>query len=1677
VIAEGENLQAPKPPAMTAILESSDWLDRVQQLYDQSRYLDAWQLAQAHGPLPEWTGVRETIMAGLLSARLGSPRLAFVIHRRGHRCHPEDLALGLFYAYGQLQRRGPLCALELLSQLHADAKAPSSAELAHLHGIRAIVYAEFRDFAIAQAELNKACALAREDPWLDVVESSLLEAQDCYAEALASARRSITDNSVYRPGLQKIAHLLQVLDRRDEALAFLRDGSARTQCGSLVSQLARLETELEHHDEAMALYDRYLELSPLADKHTLGWANRNRTTLACRMGRLQLARELSAKLPGTYYEELAARLESNDPPRQRVCLSVKFVRQHDLTCAPATLSALSDYWRHPVEHLEVAEEICYHGTASHSERTWAERNGFVVREFTVTWEAARTLLDHGMPFTLTTSETTSGHLQAVVGYDELRQALLLRDPYVYNVIEALCPQTLERYRATGPRGMVLVPSDEHSRLEKIRLPDEELYDRLHEVHCALNQHRRTDAQSILQRMQEKDPSHRLPLTAAYVLANYDENSVAMLDAVSCLLEHFPDDGSLALRKYGCLTEHASRDKRLEFLRDICGRPGVDSVFFVRLGSELYEDSTELTRARDWIRRGLRCQPLDAEYLKAFADLLWAAQEHEQAAMHYRLAACVAERMESCARAYFGAVRLLRQTEEGLALLRGRAARFGHQSSQPQMTLHESLLELDRVEEAFAVLEEALQKRPQDGDLQLFAADAHARFGRLREAAAHLEAAADLAKRTSWLRTAASLATYRCERTEALQYWREVLETEPLAMDANSAVAWLLAETEGQTAAGEFVDSACRRFPHHCELLRLRVQVVRDEPADTLMGALRSLLDANPADEWAWRELTLTLLDQGQLNEALQAANQSVLLAPHNSLGYSTRGTVHLRAENAGAAHEDFRRALAISVDNAYAMDQLMDTAGAAEGQRTALAFVQEELRRQLTFGDGLQSFRNAARALLPPEDVLAQLQEARAARPDLWAAWSVVILQLSDMDRGQEALSLAKEACRKFPFLPRVWYDCAQVHQTLLQYPAAIAALEQALSISPNHPEAARLLADLQEQKGAFDAAQKTLEFTCVRSPLDAVSRGWLADFEWRRGHREAALRHVQQALRLAPGYPWGWGALRAWAEASGQPDLAVDLARDLVERRPAEPQSWALLAECLAERDDPAAVETVDKALALNPRNAELLDLKARLLADTNRFDAALETCGQLDPAPPPLRMRAAWVEAQRGRLKLAIGMMASVLQDYPAYFDGWHWLSFWHQQAGDFVKATEAADRMSGLSPHNPVPLVRSGDLRLQQGDKDGAFRQFERAFNLDSDQEYAGVVLFDLLVDQNDLTAAEGVLHRLRQHHDTDSVLGCRVKLAVRQRRRDDALEAFAALCQWPSEDAWVVLHAVAELRWTKTCSRMEKHIKAHVEDPDANPFLGAAWVEQRFQQAAYRVDRRLHSLFELEKSGRNTLAHYLDVLGEKHTEFTSAGDSWKYFGRCFKSVFRRHRDRLWTDDLLWGKTGYWLVTLRDYRRCAQWLADWPNRKKLESWMIYNHALALEVTGRWQEALPVIHHGLELRQDAGIYTRFAALAAFEQALAGDLAGAKNLIAGADTEQASDLDRAIFAYADAICLATGEDPMEPRERMRMLKQEIRSATGQFTLAELHDVARTLYRRMLLHLSAQPGLARISHQ
>lgn len=1534
------------------MLISTEALAPLKELYERGLYLQTFNAAQQFGPLAQWQGTEARLLAGRLATLLGAPKLARRLQLRAwrdDRLHAE----AIYYYTRQLwEWRSPWRAWVFARQFDELPQADAQLQSDWL-GLRAGLLGVLRDFDAADELIARAERLAPESAWVWVEKASLLEMEDRYTEALAAARRALELRPWYRPAVQSVAHLLSLLDREMEARDLLSAAAQQIECAAIVAQLAQLQIDLEDFAAARANFECAVELSPLLEAEGLDWYNGRRSDAAYLCGDFDAAAELAGRSEQPFFKTVAERIRQRTPEQKRVLLPVGFIRQHHVTCAPATLSTISRFWQMPAEHLSIAEQICYGGTTDHSERKWAEQNGWVAREFRANLDDAKKLLDRGVPFTLATVEVASAHLQAIVGYDERRGTLMLRDPYLRGLGEALGEELFQHYRSTGPRGMALVPQEKAALLADLDLAEGQLYDQMHAIQYALFHHRRDDAFAVWQTMAHAEAEHRLTLYARLALAWYDEDYEQVLAQVEKLLALFPDDANLKLQKVSVLRTLARRSERVNYLKTICEDEKSDPLFWQQYAQELGEDARAHPQVARLLHRSMRARPLEASNYYQLANLRWAQREFVEAVALYRFAACLKDTNEQFVQAYFVASRHLRQTQEALRFLQQRFQRFGKRSGLPARTLAWAYEQTGQSSKALEVLQAGLALRAEDGDLMLYAADVGARHGNFELAAHLIEQAKGRAPRGLLLRAAAVMAIYRSELKEALRLWRQVVEAEPLALDANRNVAQLLAETEGREQAIAFLRAVTARFPHSLPLHQLLVEWLRDDAVEAEQ-ALRHIIVVEPTNAWARRELAYKLCQQQRYEEALEEAVLGRALEPDNPFGQCVIGSVQAELGNFPLARQAFSEAIKLSVDTEYAIGELVINSHTSEERRAALEFIRQELMRQVTFGDGLLAYRQVACGTLDAEEILQLLEAALAARPDLWHAWSAVTHQLIDMQRLDEALRMAQQMTERFPLTPRVWIDLAYVHQVMLNEPGVIEALQHARRINPAWGVATQQLTEAYQRAGEFAQARELMEQAIAYAPLDYTNYGYLADVLWHQGEREQAIARVKHALTLEPDYEWGWRTLRDWAQRLNKPELALELARELAAKKPGQARLQLMLAQAEGQTTD-ERLAAVERAIQLNPRLTEAHILRAKLLSLLMRFDEARAACRPEvfgDHLPPDLRCAEARVAADRGDLAAAIKQLEELVQDEPNYYPAWSLLADWQrtlQAKDEYLKAARAMVR---LAPHRALPLGYLADAQLLNDDVAGAKETLRRALNLDPSYEFAGTALFDLQLKAYDLDGAAETLHILRQQVGGSAATVRELQLAGKRKDFAQARELFRQLCLTDDADGSYLAQAVqADMPgdWDVTIDEVLEEL---MPLPQANSAVGAIWVERQEQLRAWSaIRRRLDALPERNELWRRAVSVYLDALAKAKE---------KHRARQFIAA---HRAELWDDLALWGHVGYVLLSLGDRNDTIRWLSDWPNRDGVEPWVLWNLTLALRAAGRHQESYEVSTHALTL------------------------------------------------------------------------------------------------------------------
>lgn len=1543
-------MHAPTPEATH--LESE-----VLAQYDAGRYVDAFHLLEKRGGLAALTGPPGRALAGRLATNLGAERYGAAIHLRAWRRTTDPNALGYFVAIAIARLWGPVQALELLDQMPRDELTPQG--LSDVASAQAHLFGSLRDFERADAALAEGFKASPERPWLLVVQGELLRMQDRTADAAAAVCEALKQRPLYRPAVQWYANHLVQQNEVDEAHALLVEASKRLQSGSVLLQLARLERELGRYESARSTLEAALAMLPLRDKDRgaretyVGMA----ATLAYDVGDFDAAVRLGEESGHPFHKVAAENIKQRRTTGRRVVLNVGFTLQHDVTCVPATVSTLSEFWGRKASHLEIADAICYDGTPAHAERAWLERQGFYCQEFTQTWDATTALIDAGIPFSQTLTGYSSGHMQAVIGYDSRRGVIIYRDPAMRHSGEVLGKELIEAMRSSGPRGLVFTPQAQRAKVEALDLPDHALWTRLYELSQSLTEHRRADAVVAYRAMHAEAPRHRLTTHARARIASYDGDLVALAKLTDRLLREFPDDQNQWSVKLSLLRQIGSRAERLAALEGLCDKSNCELVYRHQLIEELLLDPRELPRVDYLLRRCMRANPLDPQTLGLKARRAWLDQDREMAMTLSRYAACVDVRSEERWNTYFASACVLNRSSEALRLLEDRFHRFQKNDGGPACSLVDALDQVMQQQRALRTLETALAARPEDGELLLFAANYQMRLGRMKEAIESLRQAKGKSHPASWLAVAAQFARHENRLEDAYRHLVEALKQSPLNVATHRSAVEVLADWRGAEAAVEHLAKFVKRYPKSINLRALLVEFSSELGAERAEAAARDHLKFHPEDSWCWRELGFKLVEQRRWGEARQACDQADRREPGAMSNRHLSGMIFAGQGDVPSAREEFTKAIRQSVDYGAAIAELMRLCDSRAERQEALAMVLTELKRQVIQGETLQLFRAHAARAYSPSEALAIVTEARAARPDLWTAWHAVVEQLAAMNRLDAALQQAQAAVKRFPLLPTLRAQLAVIYRETGRGDEELNELRRALSINSRNGDILRALAEAYGRRGEVDRQGAILQRACESEPRNVTHRGALAEFLWRQGRRDEAIETIRAAIKQEPLYEWGWNQLAEWASVVGQADLPIETANEIVTLRPNSPEARLQLADLLSRFPERAnqCWEAIRETLKLDPRSVDAHELAAVFLATHGRFDEAIAACSPpVFGKRPPLRLqgRAAVIESQRGEIDRAVKRMEKLVAVDSDYYFAWAQLATWLQQQGKPDESLAAARRLVEIAPRAPASWAHVADCLAQQGKQVECREHLKRAVDLDPSYLYAGERLLQLQTDAGDIDDALETLALIGPNLGELDRYAKEARLHALARRKVESLAALRQAILHPAQgDGWLdaTLDAMLLAGWAEP---VKAALSTAIQQRQANGLAAAALVEVLSREAASSaIEQLCDSLDEESEAWACAVGAYLDALGE-----AEAHDLLDRFVQGRSRAVRRQTRT-------WAVVGSALHDSGRLSEAIAWMTDWNHRPDVEPHQLIPLVLALLQRDGASQAVAVVDHALAM------------------------------------------------------------------------------------------------------------------
>jgi cellulose synthase operon protein C len=1623
-------------------------LGAISALYERGKYLRAYRAGLRSGLFARVESPEPHLLAARVVRQLGGERRARLSVLRTWRAHRASSAARYWLAR---ELDNPVRALLAMDRFGDPSGADDGELLQSWYLLRASSLASLRDFAAAEMWWRRAQTCG-DSAWLWCTRAIIDTHKDDLAAAEEAIARSLAVQPWYTPSVRVWLTILRRAQRGDEALALVRGAAAHVESYAIAMHEHFLVWEQGDYSGALRSLEQIVDLAPLMERDLHDWLLLRLARVSYLAGDRHRPARLAARIANEALHKLAARIGSAPEPRRTV-LPVPLVPQNHNTCGPASLTSIGRFWKVEVAHEQLVEQICRDGTSAYSERRWAEGQGWVAREFTMTWAATCQLIDHGLPFAFVTTYEDSAHLQVAAGYDDTLGTVVVRDPSSLSLAEYDWDELESKQAAFGPRAMVMVPEAERQRLAAIELPDSDLYDALYAVEAALDRHDRAAAAAARDHLEQRAAEHFLTLRANRAIAAYDADPLGLVAWADAMLAKHPNDVRMQVAKLRAMAGLAAIAERLEFAERFAAE-NRSPLLWAELATLVATTPGGHGRAGALLWRALDGGYAAPAAHRALADHLWDGDDRRLAAALYRYASCLAEADESLAWSYFLACRLLGDTETALSHLRGRVERLGGRMPGPAITLADAYDIEHRHREALDVLTASEADHAEDGGFLLSIAEHHLNEGALDRARELVARAEGRVRKTAWLRTAARVALVAGDRETAAAHWRQVAEAEPLAMDAQRATSHFTAMAHGTQAAVDYLRGIERRFPNHVALARLIYERLCDIDDGQAQQHLASYLQRHPEDCEAHRDMAVLRARDGDISGATEQLARARSRGDDSAAFYVAQGRIWEAAGDAGRARAAFFTALQRSVDATYAINALMSLSSAADARAQVLEEVFSHLLGQPSQGDAVSTYFEHASEWLEPSELAARLDRLVATWPRMFEVQLARVTHHGRMGALDAARRFADQMVEQFALLPGAWRCLAMVHGHAGDVEAQVDALQRALALNPRWGTALRELSAAYSNRGQAAAAQEVLERAIAQEPLDPINRGYLAEVLWCQGDRAGALAQLKKALELSPGYRWGWEMLGRWAD---DPHDAVEFARALARTRGGVSTVWIAAAELMPHAPLADRLECLDEAIRCAPRDLEPHDLKAVLLCAAGRYDDALAACRPPlwgDAPPIPLRGRAAWVRYEQGEFGKARAELLDVIRDAPDYAWGIETLLEWARGEGadEYVQTCR---RLVQVAPRSATAHAQLGEALRGCGDREAAQAAFARALELAPADHSATLGLADLYLDQGRPDDAATTLDSLGDHHA--AVIQRRAAISIERGDVDGLRTALEALLRRPELDAGVIDRTLARIRAQPLRKAAHQLLNSWMDRADAAAHVGIVWLARIGRRLpAPLLWRRLAGFPARSKARTMALMTYIEDLGDRKRRYTFA---------IFGLIYRR---LLQSSAGTWGSVSYALICLERFRSAARWLADYRERDGVEGWMIWNLALALRIIGKHQLAADAHRHALSLPDERHSYQHRLWLAVHEAAH-GDAATAARLLAEAEGPPWKLADEFVAGATRAL-LQWREDKGGEGARYRSLSDALRAAKDRLGGFGQHPECGSLYRWLTRLIAARRG-------
>jgi tetratricopeptide (TPR) repeat protein len=462
------------------------------------------------------------------------------------------------------------------------------------------------------------------------------------------------------------------------------------------------------------------------------------------------------------------------------------------------------------------------------------------------------------------------------------------------------------------------------------------------------------------------------------------------------------------------------------------------------------------------------------------------------------------------------------------------------------------------------------------------------------------------------------------------------------------------------------------------------------------------------------------LRKGDMTAAGNAVRQALTIDPKSSAAHMAMGDLYLFQKDLKQATEEFKKAADLapvrSTERLKYAAFKSATGGADETGRVAT-----EMTKQAP--DYLPGWVLLAQLALKDkkyDEALSLLENVFSRDPDYVDGrrlQSDVLLAKGDTKRAVEIMERLDQA---YPGAPLIKYHLAGAYLKNRNVNQARAALEQAISASPNYTDAVLLLAEINLRSGHADKVIKPMTDLLKRIPgmkkaalLLATAYGSLERFD------DATVVLEEQA-KLVPQDPQPQVLLGLTFRQAKRYDEARKAFEKASQLAPGDPFVANQLVELdLVEKHFDVARQRIRSQFQKDPNAAGAHFWEGKVLAAEGKWDLAeaeLKKTLQLDPNFSSAYDLLIKTYVAAGKLPQAVSELEGLLSKTPNNPSALMTLALIYERMQDYPKERDAYEKLLAISPENVPALNNLAYLYAEQlNDLDKAYNLARKAHEL--------------------------------------------------------------------------------------------------------------------------------------------------------------------------------------------------------------------------------------------------------------------------------------------------------------------------------------------------------------------------